>query len=472
MSRLIEALRKAEEEKHKEQSKEKPATDPVDLGVYKASPTATETKATHSIDFELEPVEESPTETTHETYTETNSDHVSIQDEGLSQSINETEEQNREETYHTEPPEDVQTYSRRQSDTPLEIVIHEEEKEEKAWKKPILFWLLTIALILFITSIIYLFFFKSTNANQYSNNLNYSQNRGFLGENNITDSSKISNKTEQASQPSLQKISPEVEDNSLLQKAQSITKGAVSTISGNTSETISAVGTLLNVDNLTSNSELDPNKEQDVPVFQIKRSKPVEGISSSLAYAQDNAQGGEHNAARMEYEELLRNQPTNRNALLGLAQIETATENTETAKEYYLKLLQLEPLDPIAQLGLLENTQNNDLTAFESGLRGLVSDHPSHAFIAFKLGNFYATQGRWSEAKQSFKQALKTSQNINNGAVNPDYAFNLAVALEKTQQPKLALEKYLEAKKLSIAISPSFDVDILNSRIASLEKSL
>lgn len=181
--------------------------------------------------------------------------------------------------------------------------------------------------------------------------------------------------------------------------------------------------------------------------------------------------GGERDAARMEYEELLRNQPTNRTALVELANLEVQTGNTGQARQRYLQLLQINPKDPVAQVGLIEIDHSHDRTAYEAQLKTMATLHNTEAFIPFKLGNLYASQNRWSEARHAYQTALKKAQQ-NNQAVSADYAFNLAIALEQTQQPQVALKQYKEAKQLASLSTYSFDPETLNSRIHDLEGEL
>lgn len=490
MSRLIEALRKAEEEKRKdEQTQKNESPDSVAEESTELAPSKlekdtsdpsdeNELEAAHSIDFELEPTEELSVDVASKNALElepasSNQETETAQVAAESYADLETSIEKVTDGSPDKPNEpnssESQDYSRRQTDEPLKVIIPEKE-EKKPSKKPKLFWFFIIALLsLLIICVLYFFFLQNTDTNKYSSNLDYSQSRGFLGDTNAINTNSSQEKpdnTGNVSKPTLEKISSATGNSNLLSSIQNITEA----ISENTVETLSNVTGLLEGDNNTAN--LTVEAEQAVPVFQISRSKTVKGASSSLSYAQDNVQGGESDAARMEYRELLRNQPTNRSALIGLAQLESKAGNAVLAKEQYEKLLQLNPQDPVAQVGLLESTQPYDVVAFEAELRTLASAHPRQAFIPFKLGNLYASQNRWSDAKNMFESALESAYQYAPKSVKPDYAFNLAVSLEKTGQPQRALEYYLIAKELSESSPVSFDSRILSRRIELLEEGL
>ena len=73
-----------------------------------------------------------------------------------------------------------------------------------------------------------------------------------------------------------------------------------------------------------------------------------------------------------------------------------------------------------------------------------------------------AQQLRWSEAQQSYFLAYS------NAPTNADYAFNLAVSLDRLGQNKLALDYYQRALGMSQNGPHNFTSQAVQSRIKEL----
>jgi tetratricopeptide (TPR) repeat protein len=103
-----------------------------------------------------------------------------------------------------------------------------------------------------------------------------------------------------------------------------------------------------------------------------------------------------------------------------------------------------------------------DPLAAETRLKQLIARDPS-PFQFFTLGNLYADQSLWAQAQQSYFQAYHLEQS------NPDYAYNLAVALEHLSQSRLALGFYRRALQLASARGrANFNLPQAQERISSL----
>ena len=180
------------------------------------------------------------------------------------------------------------------------------------------------------------------------------------------------------------------------------------------------------------------------------------------AYAAFNS-GNLEPATRL-YNQLLRSEPNNVDALLGLAAIATQQGESDQATRHYLRVLEVEPRNSLAQAGLIGMLGRADPLAAETRLKQLIARDPS-AYLHFTLGNVYADQNRWPDAQQAYFQA----HHLQSG--NPDYAYNLAVGLEHVGQPKLALEYYRRALQLVAAKGrANFSTAAVEARIGKLEK--
>lgn len=176
-------------------------------------------------------------------------------------------------------------------------------------------------------------------------------------------------------------------------------------------------------------------------------------------------QAGDLAASRSAYARALAGEPTNRDALLGLAAVEIRSQNPAAAEELYLRLLRADPRDPHAQAGLLAlRGQSSDPVAAESRIKTLLAGDPESGALNFALANQYSQQGRWAEAQQAYFKAHAADPD------SPDIAHNLAVSLDHLRQPKLALEYYRRALALAERRAAGFDRDALLARVQQLSR--
>lgn len=176
--------------------------------------------------------------------------------------------------------------------------------------------------------------------------------------------------------------------------------------------------------------------------------------------------------ARALYQQALRATPNSRDAMLGIAAVAMLQGESTLARNMYTRLLEQDPRDALARAGLLETVPASDPVRTESELRSLFDAHPEVAPLAFALGNLYASQRRWNEAQQAYFDALRAAKAAAAGPVSPDYAFNLAVSLERLNQRQPAYEFYREALQQSAQVQPNFDPRVLRQRLEDLERSL
>lgn len=135
-------------------------------------------------------------------------------------------------------------------------------------------------------------------------------------------------------------------------------------------------------------------------------------------------------------------------ALLGLAAIAGARNRDEEAARLYREVLDRDPHNAAAQAALLDLLGNTDRQATESRLKTLIDRAPS-AGLYQTLGNVYAEQNRWGDAQTAYFEAFRAAPG------NADYAFNLAVSLDRLHQAQAALGYY--EKALSLGGNPRFD---------------
>jgi tetratricopeptide (TPR) repeat protein len=206
--------------------------------------------------------------------------------------------------------------------------------------------------------------------------------------------------------------------------------------------------------------------------INITRTDNVGLVNPQLLQAYASYRDNDFIGARARYQQVLREKPNNKDAMLGLAAVALQLGDVASAREIYIRLLELDPRDVHARVGLLESMPASDPVMLESELRSLFAAHPEVAHLAFALGNHYAEQRRWSDAQQSYYDALLAAKAGNSGPVSPDYAFNLAVSLERLNQLRPAYTFYREALEQSAVVTPGFDVRVLRERLDALERIL
>lgn len=213
-------------------------------------------------------------------------------------------------------------------------------------------------------------------------------------------------------------------------------------------------------------------EEQKSAPIRVLRSDTTPRINPQIVLAYSAYQQQNYLEARAHYQQVLLSQPTSRDAILGLAAIARKTGEPAQARTLYAKLLELDPRDALAQVGFMETMPASDPQDSEYTLKRLFAEHPDVAPLAFSLGNLYASQGRWNEAQQSYYDALLSAKANTSGSIDPDYAFNLAVSLERVNQLPAAYNFYREALALAQNAQHEFDIRVLRERLDAIERVL
>ena len=203
--------------------------------------------------------------------------------------------------------------------------------------------------------------------------------------------------------------------------------------------------------------------ESESPVRLTRQ--PARNLTQ-LDQAYDALQAGRLEQAKRGYEQFLRNDAKNVDALLGLATIASHEGNQEAAQTFYVRAFEADPTNATAQAGMIQIISQADSAQAESQLKSALAAQPKATPLLVSLGNLYANQQRWSEAQETYFGAYTIEPE------NADIVFNLAVSLDHLHQNKLAGQYYLKALELTErqpARAVTFDRDQLRRRIQDLQ---
>ena len=216
--------------------------------------------------------------------------------------------------------------------------------------------------------------------------------------------------------------------------------------------------------------KLAPRLAPRLALPAVPAAQPVTTVSRTVAQVNPNVEAGytayeagDLGKARADYEQALRDEPANRDALLGLAALDVRAGRYETAEALYLRALQADPRDAQAQAALLSlRAGRSDPLATESRVKSLLAAEPGAHALNFTLGNQLAQQNRWDEAHPQYLKAYAAEPD------NADFAYNVAVSLDHLHRSREALDYYQRAIALARARGASFDVAAAQARAAQL----
>lgn len=169
--------------------------------------------------------------------------------------------------------------------------------------------------------------------------------------------------------------------------------------------------------------------------------------------------------AEAAYAKVLASDARNADALRGLAALAVQRGEHGRAETLYRLALDADPADAVARAGLHGLGRVGDSTQEESRFKTLIAAQPEEHVLRFALGNLYAAQGRWHDAKSQYLLAHGADP------AQPDYLFNLAVSLEHLGEPQRARERYAAALAAAARRPAIFDPALASAALRALAPS-
>jgi len=217
----------------------------------------------------------------------------------------------------------------------------------------------------------------------------------------------------------------------------------------------------------TTETEIQPKVElpekKSVTIKPLVTSQPIESYIQSQPQMQDpiaqqvtaayNAyQHGNWDQAQTLYHDVLMQNAYNRDALLGAAAVAVRQGKPQEALGYYQQQLERDPQDEYAMSGIMTLSTDGNNTSLMSDIDRRLQEKPGTVHLLFLKGTLLANQQQWVAAQGVFFEAWHYDKN------NADLAYNLAVCLDRLNQPKEAIRFYqmaLSVKAPNVNFSPA-----------------
>ena len=203
----------------------------------------------------------------------------------------------------------------------------------------------------------------------------------------------------------------------------------------------------------------------EVAGLTIKRTKKIDPVGERLNDAWLAYEDGNYIEAKQFYKEVQMLESNNRDALLGLGAIAIIEKDQSTARKVYLMLLGLDPRDPVATAALAGLRYDKSTAPSDKEyLISLLAKNPEAPHLNFALGNVYAQLNKWPAAQQYYFNAWQYDND------NADYLFNLAVSMDQLGKQKQAIDFYKDSLLKASDKQVSFSREAVQKRIDEITR--
>ena len=185
-------------------------------------------------------------------------------------------------------------------------------------------------------------------------------------------------------------------------------------------------------------------------------------VPADISNGYDQLRQGNLAGARRSYDAALAANPSNIDALLGVATVEARTGSRTSAAVFYRRALDIDPRNPTALAGLAALADSARPDAVEAQLRSDLARSPDSSALHFALGNVMSAQARWHEAQAEYFEAHRLDPG------SPETMFNLAVSLDRLGQSRAAAGFYTRALDAVRGQQAPFDTAAVRRRLEEL----
>jgi tetratricopeptide (TPR) repeat protein len=213
----------------------------------------------------------------------------------------------------------------------------------------------------------------------------------------------------------------------------------------------------------TDEQEVSPSISVETGI-KIKKRVISTGIYSELDSAYQAFEVGNLGLAKSIYSEIIKSNPNQVDALLGLANIESIIGAAQNARVLYEKVLVQEQANTIAQLGLLQTYSDKVPLAKQQVLEELSSKDPNNVNILMALGQSYSEQSKWLKAQEVYFKGFSLQP------TNVSVVYNLAVSLDQLGKTPVAITYYEKALSLNGNVSNRTDMSAITKRLQELRE--
>jgi tetratricopeptide (TPR) repeat protein len=187
-------------------------------------------------------------------------------------------------------------------------------------------------------------------------------------------------------------------------------------------------------------------------------------IAQQVSLAYKSYQQGRWSEAQTIYQNVLMQDPYNRDALLGAAAVAARQGRSQEALGYYQQQLERDPQDEYAISGIMTLSLDANNLGLLSEIDRRLQEKPASVHLLLLKGSLLAGQQQWSAAQEVFFEAWQYDKD------NPDIAYNLAICLDRLNQSREAIRFYEMALSLKTP-GANFSSTTVEKRLASLARS-
>jgi tetratricopeptide (TPR) repeat protein len=187
-------------------------------------------------------------------------------------------------------------------------------------------------------------------------------------------------------------------------------------------------------------------------------------IAQQVSVAYRSYQQGRWSEAQTLYQNVLMQDPYNRDALLGAAAVAVRQGRSQEALGYYQQQLERDPQDEYAISGIMTLSLDANNLGLLSEIDRRLQEKPASVHLLLLKGSLLAGQRQWSVAQEVFFEAWRYDKN------NADIAYNLAICLDRLNQSREAIRFYEMALSLKTP-GANFSSAAVEKRLASLARS-